>query len=941
MKYDVLFAVDATASMTHYLNAVREALPQFMEISRLTGIIDEFSVLNYRDMCDIHNYIPHKLTEFSGWVKDTTLITPFVKAMYAAGGGDLPEAAKTAATRVIHSVNKPTIVIWYTDAPPHHAFSGSDPNNLGAERAALAEDFDWIKLCRDLRSKNCMVFPVISTPTPRIASFWSLMAQMTGGKTLHVIDLNPEAIAQTTIGLFLCVVNQSFKFGAGVSVLQHSQVIDETQIQDEMNAGGFLNTGTSTPDIEALEASDILIPKIEAGLQQLPKRFVQDAEYRELVYDVFETILQPGHIMSLTWNTLFGTLWRSICKRRQDERRERLMSQLSSTLAKLPSHQQAALKAWIEMTYDNSEEIEEILEACPRKVPALVLDQELNMTRAELLEVSRSCGAPILHRLGDILAKVRVVTGLPVNKQYIPLDLRAQDMFGLLPHLVVEGTSFSLRPALILAMLAVYTNNALLVDKARSFLESKRGTWLSDHISENYSFDFVKLALKVPEALTASELDLYRDLYKIRGIQINGLTDISLEVGYSSEKTVRPDFKRSCRSCKEQRSFTLLDATGECGLCLSDLTARDHGQSKSAWCQCSSCVAHYVVARPELLNVRAKCHYCREEHERPPTVSCASCMNHFVCASPESESWICPPCADSGKAVTEIITASLKDILRENGAQLVGLDVQSVNDFFAMRSLYQVRHTKIVAPQKDITIVCDKRIVLNQTDAFEQIEKWIAQGSAEQGTCMLCYEDMRKDNLMLVCGRRGCESRACTSCLDAWYGQLVAGKIIIPANLICPFCKKMPSSKVLRRHNPQLSTLKPFDVNSLDNVWYHAWCVTCFSVKPCVQKVCSEGMPDVNAWECDDCKETTVQQLAEKPDVVAKECPSCGVMTQKTSGCHHITCTVCSPTTHWCWSCCKICSYNSIYRHLSQEHGGYGFDDYAGGDDDEGYDSDY
>ena len=48
---------------------------------------------------------------------------------------------------------------------------------------------------------------------------------------------------------------------------------------------------------------------------------------------------------------------------------------------------------------------------------------------------------------------------------------------------------------------------------------------------------------------------------------------------------------------------------------------------------------------------------------------------------------------------------------------------------------------------------------------------------------------------------------------------------------------------------------------------------------------------------------------------VVKKCPVCGIMTEKISGCNHITCTQCN--SHWCWNCKEIHEQYTIYRHLA------------------------
>jgi hypothetical protein len=50
--YDLLVLVDATYSMSSYLNSLQHSLPQIIEISTLTDCFSRIGLLAYRDYCD-------------------------------------------------------------------------------------------------------------------------------------------------------------------------------------------------------------------------------------------------------------------------------------------------------------------------------------------------------------------------------------------------------------------------------------------------------------------------------------------------------------------------------------------------------------------------------------------------------------------------------------------------------------------------------------------------------------------------------------------------------------------------------------------------------------------------------------------------------------------------------------------------------------------------
>jgi hypothetical protein len=106
-------------------------------VNRLAG--------QYYDYCD------PKAVTWSGWGTSYKDLSKYVTALAPSGGGefpvllcaskkrstrcqellnilngcvhcagDAPEAAKTAIWELLKHVDKPTVVIWYADAPPHH-----------------------------------------------------------------------------------------------------------------------------------------------------------------------------------------------------------------------------------------------------------------------------------------------------------------------------------------------------------------------------------------------------------------------------------------------------------------------------------------------------------------------------------------------------------------------------------------------------------------------------------------------------------------------------------------------------------------------------------------------------------------------------------------------------------------------------------------------------
>ena len=118
--YDLLILVDATYSMSSYLESLRTTLPQVISISSLTDCFSRIGLLAYNDYCD------KELLTWSGWLApsgqsdEKVDLIKSAKDLYPMGGGDGPEATKTGLARA-YELMRPeatTIVLLYTDAPP-------------------------------------------------------------------------------------------------------------------------------------------------------------------------------------------------------------------------------------------------------------------------------------------------------------------------------------------------------------------------------------------------------------------------------------------------------------------------------------------------------------------------------------------------------------------------------------------------------------------------------------------------------------------------------------------------------------------------------------------------------------------------------------------------------------------------------------------------------
>ena len=520
----------------------------------------------------------------------------------------------------------------------------------------------------------------------------------------------------------------------------HVEIMERLQSGDydensfpELNTDACLEPTTSptktNKDIYWLDESDVLfqpIPQFQTDLQDLQNRFKHDSEFREVVFPVMKHLLVPENVMALTTNPLFGQLWRLVCRCREDKRLDGLESRLGGCIESklLSEHERSSLKAWLEASYDFSEEINAAIRAksqeCTQFYLMDALAQQYVPDAARLRSLARAPVPSALRNVQMMLSHMVVVDNniegdegknLAVdedgNCRCLPVAFDDYELFTMLPHLIQAGTRFSLKPAAMLAILCCKNPDSLLEARARRFLVAIRGKWLpslKDPIDrhEILSYEFSALLATCPrkdEVLTDEEHHFFVRLHEIWRYRRGRETEFDVSTHVSPKRPMLlPDFKERCHRCGEWTSTTLMvpqmDGSNVCGLCI-EMESPDYSvdrpgrprrgsrysveKEESYMVECTACHALYAVLRPALLNILPKCHYCRgldkERRARlgAPYQRCGTCHGKWchpamgIESNDESGTYTCPVCAHGGgKARTCTHKVTLKNLVEQN-----------------------------------------------------------------------------------------------------------------------------------------------------------------------------------------------------------------------------------------------------------------------------------
>ena len=933
----ILFTMDSTCSMGDFYESAKQSFEQIAAVTRLFPNTVYVAILLYGD----YDYV--KVTSFSGFKNTLKELFNFTEQHHMKGGGDIPEAQKTALNFVFRVIEKlrekrgngsKIIHIHLTDAPPHHKYNVLSANSYyDVEERALThrnELFDWIKICQKFYDMGIMTYTITNSDMFYYYSFYALL-----GKTIVIPQANTNTITKAIMGVILQNIGIEFerKSDFKFTVFQENPIVNGKFIMNnENNALGYLpgvqNRLTHTVDF-------IIKPIMRVNLKEMIKVFRSDSKFQDKALIIFKKLFVPNKVLCLTYNFVVGRLWREVCKMRDDERVIALQKTLSSLPAKLGSEGEQ-LQKWLRDSYDATEDIMEEISKIKKSLPALVrIPGFEDMEQKELLEITRSCDTSSFQKILEALSGIKIQTSGDLPEHYVPIDTKTNRIFALLPHLLCPGTLFSTRPALIAATIAYLSGNDIFVERAKEFLLKHKGLWIKLDDDLNFSQGFIKLILKVPFALTNNELTLFSKINHLLDVREKLNKTFTINVGFTPKRgQTYWDIKEKCRVCKRKRSLTLLNADGTCGLCIAvpkeswPEPSALGGACKSYLISCNECSGLY--ARIDIKDIDdytgGLCYSHRISRKKTaPYYSCERCGNKYI--SEANDGNIVPKCMQCTKEKNNSIEeekVTLRTIIEENPQlwryiQINPINASNITNWSNPMKLGEIELVEI--PEEKLQLFNRGRPILNSDNVFHEIMEYIRDG-ATQELCCLCMDMHHIGSFTDLCGNHNCGIKACKGCMKNWYGNVTRGNVIVQGQLCCPFCKQKPKQITVKPYNRWLYIIIHTE---FDNKFVYGWCKTCHKAKIVCPKECAGANPEFNGkFECDQCVNP------DPSSILIKECPGrgCSAKTSKGSGCNHITCPICRE--NWCFECGKAFGKNyssDLYDHMWETHGGIGIGD--------------
>lgn len=1015
----ILFLVDTTGSMQDYIRSLKPSIVQLSYLIKLLGTNTKIAIIAYKDQSDQYPII------WSKWLNpcdnhDNALLSEFISNLNADGGSnDFCESTKLVINIAIEECinSEQSLIIHYTDAPPHSKsfYFGHYSQRCGndikekKELTNLGYPHDWIDICKRVHESKLSIVTLCSKNTIYndidlniVMAYYALL-----GQVIYLEYPTSPLITKTTIDVILSQfknsvimshtsfeLNKVFKNEEELGAKDAIPLLDRFEYYPKRKV--FENFPTPNQLIKKFQENPEKISVMVNG--QGTNRTISQP-YRDLVYNTLDELVNTKEgLFSLTYNPIFGSLWRIVAAfSRIDERSVCLSNKLSREMGKLDSEKLAIMKEWLEESYNREDEIHEMIKSVKliNESKVFVIDMKEPVTKRQLMDVMR--GTADNNSTGKVirfLSTVQTVEfrDIPAYKKenmyYIPVDLSSHKVMSIISHLIAPGIIMSTRPAAIISILTCLAlePGSELYKHASTYLQKECDTWIDidkPELSDNYSIAFINIINQLrfkdccPEFLSERENKFYDNLTNLIKITRNLNKYLTIQKPYSTKNKQRQQYDHvvGCEGCGRMRSFTLMHTKEQCGPCylildsttasivdkmksfnstyydtLNDLKKLPSQLSdKTNLFTCETCKCYYSVIDITKLNVKPKCHFCRSGQTKH-TNNCVICNNEFIDEADLMPTYgnICGQCTHTNESFEEL-KISIKDLFKHSPGllEIFGISRTSVGYLSNNKTLYKACISNDVHFIDPVAEPIDKyfwsNAYHNQQLILEILKDEINEGATET-ECLLCYNTYPLKELKLACGN--CTHQLCEPCAKGWYSQNSPGNIVLETYSRCPFCKQMPKFEIIKNYNRLLCQFNNRK-HKFDASCYEAWCLTCGIISEFAAKECANDIPVLNGqFKCSVCK---AKEDKLDPSEFQKECPGCGVMCYKSGGCNHMTCIIDECKTHWCWKCKWKVTPGSIgiYNHLSKEHGGaYDFevngnrDDYgdAYGDD---YGDDY
>jgi len=245
-EFNVQIVIDCTSSMQSTIEACSQALVTATTILSQLGRV-KIGLTTYVDYCDT----PHPVRKRSEPTSDVEKLQEKIRTnLKAHGGGDEPEAVKTALNDVLFNVkSKIDLVFLFTDASPHTEWGMATgrSNHYRKEIAHIESHYgskgitDWFKLGREYERRGIPIITFLLGMSTEVANnYFPITSYLSGGMVVRVTKTTPQAISDQMIGFTKALAaneeSPDLSLYAGIKLVEHPKEADLFTCQSEKDA---------------------------------------------------------------------------------------------------------------------------------------------------------------------------------------------------------------------------------------------------------------------------------------------------------------------------------------------------------------------------------------------------------------------------------------------------------------------------------------------------------------------------------------------------------------------------------------------------------------------------------------------------------------------------------------------------------------------------------
>ncbi|WJG34720.1 thioesterase-like superfamily-domain-containing protein [Fusarium oxysporum Fo47] len=536
--------------------------------------------------------------------------------------------------------------------------------------------------------------------------------------------------------------------------------------------------------------------------RNLARKYIDgDEDYKNVIVEQLDRIISTN-VSVIAIHPFYGQLWRAVCSDQTGNNniKRSLLGKFRAQVSQIPdARDKKQAQTWLEESYTFFHEINEEISALPanRQFPLVCVDPDTidlqgnqydaALTRAQLLNIWKSCDMDILGRLGNVLIRMHYVQ----QEKDMPAN----------------------RPASLLAAFVTSRGIIPLIDAALHQLVAFRYKWITTENPETWRFEYLSLLLEADRVLEkrrslqpdqesilrGEDRKLLQTLVDYQKLEKSLTVKLSVKTGWrpsnAEAAVIHADI---CQRCNRRRSVTVMTSYCTCRYCSAGRNPidapEDHDDSTPVlWTECGSCQAQYVVDDDDK-EKPPECFYC-ESGSAAPTVQCSECLSRIIWPKEidlkdvDPSNFQCCACV-LGVSTIKSRETTVGDLVKHNISSFLRNDDNVIKTPLQGESLFHITRdcdlahfsSKVeVMPDSNSPLELDGKFIHNQTELKMKLRDIILP--QEIKNCAHCLEE--NSSLQSVCTDTTCVTVMCTDSVildeDYEYRQYMPGDLCYPS----------------------------------------------------------------------------------------------------------------------------------------------------------------